>query len=178
MSDLELFKGLKSGDRTGVQSIYDRYLPVAEQWIRANSGTTEDARDLFQECLEILILKIESCNESLQGLIMTIIKRRWIDRLRSVKRQNIIMGETVHEQDSRNEDDTAYDKYRLMEITFEQLSSLCQQLMTAIKRGMQVEQMVEELGFKSANTLYRRKAACIERWSVLVKESQVYKQLY
>ena len=65
-----------------------------------------------------------------------------------------------------------------MEKYFSELSETCQMLMSLLKKGMKVEEVIREMSFSSANTLYRRKAACMERWSTLIKEDKLYKELF
>jgi len=61
-----------------------------------------------------------------------------------------------------------------MEKYFTQLSDTCQQLLSLLKQGLKVEAIVKTLAFSNANTLYRRKAACMQRWSTLIKNDQEY----
>lgn len=108
---------------------------------------------------------------------MTIAKRRWIDKLRRSGKETSIVEEisreSIVEEASNN-----YNKFRLMEKAFTQLSALCQKLIEGVKSGLKVEELVQELDLNNANTLYRRKAACIERWSILVKEQKAFQELF
>lgn len=177
MSDKEIFNGLKAGDRRVIKGIYKEVLPAVQRYIESNSGSSSDAHDIFQETMETILLKIEKCPTNFKGLVMTIAKRRWIDKLRRSGKEAIIVEEisrdSVEEEASNN-----YDKYQLMEKTFYQLSELCQKLIEGVKSGLRVEQLVRELDFSNANTLYRRKAACIERWSNLVKQQKEFQELF
>ena len=177
MSDKEAFNGLKSGDRRVIQNIYGRLLPSVQRYIKSNSGSIEDAHDIFQETLETILLKIDQCPTNFKGLVMTIAKRRWIDRLRRIGKETTI-AEEISKQTVEGEVTNSYDKFKLMEIAFAQLSELCQKLIEGIKRDLNVEQLVQELNFNNANTLYRRKAACVERWSILVRQQKEFKELF
>ncbi len=158
--------------------------PPVKNWVLSNSGTEEDAYDLFQETLEVILLKIDTLNSSLIGLIMRIAKNKWIDNLRKVSRENRTKEEVKYLTDRAqlsSEEKTAINeqqKYRLMEKYFTQLSTTCQQLMSLLKQGKKVQEIVSEMSFSSANTLYRRKAACMERWTSLIKEDKLYKQIF
>jgi len=181
VSDKELLRGLKRGDRVTVVRIYDSLLPKVTNWVVANSGTKADARDVFQEALEIILLRVEKINSSFEGLVMTICKNKWIDRIRLEKRTRQLKSEVNLERSvgELTQDDTiVYNKYVLMEKYFTQLSETCQKVMMLVKRGVPVAEIVAELSLSNANTLYRRKAACVERWSQLIKKDPSYKMMF
>jgi len=183
MSDKELFTGLKRGDRKSIVLIYDRYLPKVSRWIKNNSGTQDDAHDIFQETLETVLMKVDSLGSSLEGLIVVITKRKWIDKLRknstiskSIEAVKDIQPD-IEESLNINIDhaNAEYQKYKLMEKYFVQLSETCQKVISMMKEGVSVQDIVTKLSLSSANTLYRRKAACIERWTSLIKKDPIYK---
>ena len=181
MSDLELYKGLKNGDRHAITQIYDRLLPRVSDWITSNNGSESDAHDIFQETLESILLKVDNVHSSFEGMVIKISKNKWIDRLR--KKKIVVKSHDEHhlrEEENINFEniDTAYNKYRLMEKHFSTLSEVCQKVMQMVKQGIAVAQIVQELSFSNANSLYRRKAACIERWSQLIKADPLYNTLY
>jgi DNA-directed RNA polymerase specialized sigma24 family protein len=179
MSDKELFNGLKRGERKSIVLIYDQYLPKVSRWIKNNSGTQEDAYDIFQETLETILLKVESLSSSLEGLLIVLSKRKWIDKLRksstSKKTAEAVELENYHQTKSIEDTNQEYYKYKLMEKYFVQLSETCQKVMSMMKEGISVQEIVTTLSLSSANTLYRRKAACIERWTSLIKKDSLYK---
>ena len=180
MSDKELLKGLKQGDRKTVVKIYESLLPRVTNWVQANSGTQSDARDVFQEALETILLRVEKINSSFEGLVMTICRNKWIDRLRLEKRNRELQHKVKPEQveTGLTESDTiAFNKYVLMEKYFTQLSEICQKVIMLIKQDTPVSEIVAQLSFSSANTLYRRKAACVERWAKLIKQDASYENL-
>ncbi len=179
MEDYELFNGLKSGDRESIKKIYINVLPSVKTWIVRNSGSNEDAEDVFQECLEIILLKIDHLQSSLSGLILQLSKRRWIDRIRKNKTRkgvSIVLAQRLYTETINNplieEQESEYQRYQIMESTFKNLSETCQKLLTLTKKSLSTEEIVHAMAFNSINTLYRRKAACISRWSQLVQEIQ------
>jgi len=166
-----------------VKLIYKNLLPKVEAWITSNNGDQADAMDIFQETLETILLKVDKVNSSFDGLVIQISKHKWLDRLRkqAVRQKAKAVIKKNEELEINSEDELReqqYLKYKLMERYFNQLSETCQSLMQMLKQGRTVEEVIKALGFASANTLYRRKAACIERWSILVKEDQEYKLLF
>lgn len=185
MEDKDLLAGLKNGDRAVLTYIYKEVFPKVNNWILQNSGQKDDAYDIFQEVLESVLLNVNEVYKSFDGMIMHMAKNKWIDRVRKNKTQSKVR-EAVSDRHSYSEDveneyivhEREYIKFKLLENSFAKLSETCQQLMTLIREGKKVGEIVELLAFKSANTLYRRKAACVERWSVLIKEDNNYKYCF
>lgn len=182
-TDQKLFEGLKKGDKKSIEMIYSQIFPSVKNWIINNTGSVDDAYDVFQESLEIILLKVKNLESSLSALLMTISKRRWLDKLKKRKtKQRYTERQSQSIQSPSTEDgyireETEYEKFKLLEQTFEQLTELCQKIMSMIKAGEDVSNIVSILKLNSANTLYRRKAACIEKWSTLVRSSPIYKEL-
>ncbi|MBT8231381.1 MAG: sigma-70 family RNA polymerase sigma factor [Saprospiraceae bacterium] len=181
MEDKELLTGLKAGDRKTLDYIYKNILPKVKYWILQNKGSVEDAYDIFQEVIETTLLNINHVHTSFSGMIMQMAKNKWIDGRRKKKTREKVRDGLQHRQDydrsAENEfieKEKEYLKFKLLENSFKQLSDVCQKVMSMVKAGKKVEEIVTALAFKSANTMYRRKAACIERWSKLIKEDKNY----
>lgn len=181
MEDHELIKGLKNGNSKIVEYIYDNVFPKVKSLVISNSGSESDAYDIFQEALELILLKFDTFHTHLEGMIILICKRKWIDKLRKNKssekvRNSASLRYEIQEDAEKTliQNERAYLRTQILETSFQQLSETCQNLMTLIKQGFKVNDIVEQLSFSSANTLYRRKAACMERWSQLVKENKAY----
>ena len=178
-----LFEGLKSGDKESIELIYQTIFPKVRAWLLSNSGSPDDAYDLFQDCLETILLKIEHIDRSLEGLIMQMAKYKWIDKIRKKRTQEKVRNELI----IRHNDETSmypyiseeeeFLKHKVIEKAFNQLSELCRNILTMIKAGKNAQSIVTKLSLSSPNTLYRRKAACIERWSILIKNDPDYKQI-
>lgn len=179
MKENDLFIGLKEGDRIAIKTIYKDFFPKVKQWVLNNNGSSQDAADIFQEVLETILLKIETVNSSFEALVIQMTKYKWIDKIRKKKtaRNHQVNVEKSDSMSSENQIITSeqeYIKYKLLDKHFTQLSELCQALILKLKEGLSASEIVNALNFKSANTLYRRKAACIERWSTLIKADKNY----
>lgn len=185
MEDNELLEGLKQGDTRTLQYIYKEYFPKVLSWITKHEGSADDAYDVFQEVMESLLLNIHTIYKSFGGTVMFMTKNKWIDKIRKSQTHNRVrntVGErqSTHDthEDAMIKNETEYQKFKLMEETFSKLSTVCQKVIALIKQGKDTNEIVTSLQFKSPNTMYRRKAACIERWSLLIKESSHYKNIF
>ncbi len=174
-------QGLKSGNRDVIHSIYTRLLPKAKRTISILGGTEEEALDVFQEALETILLKIDHVQNNFDGLVLQICRHKWIDRVRKRQRETVrnekanrLLDEGNDLRDEYIKKEEEHMQFKLMEKTFLELSETCQKLLQLIREGKKGSEIVRELNFSSANTMYRRKFACIDRWSKLIKASPEY----
>lgn len=81
---------LKSGDRATFRELYASVFPPCSNLILNNNGTMNDARDIFQESLMILVKNLRqegfelSCN--VKTYIYSIMRNLWLKRLNKQKR--------------------------------------------------------------------------------------------
>lgn len=59
-SDQDIIKCLKNRESYVVRYLYDRYLPMIRLMVYQKGGTSEDAKDLFQNALIIMVEKMDN----------------------------------------------------------------------------------------------------------------------
>ena len=57
-----LVTGLRNGDRAVVRELYERYYAGIRTLVTQNSGSVDDARDVFQEGLMVVYTKAQSAD--------------------------------------------------------------------------------------------------------------------
>lgn len=76
-----------------LQKLYDDYFHVVSIFIQKNSGTQQDAEDIFQEAMIVLIEKLKQddfeLSASLKTYVMAICKNLWFKHLRDNKKHTI-----------------------------------------------------------------------------------------
>ena len=58
-------------------------------------------------------------------------------------------------------------RQRKLDAAFSELSELCQKLLRLLVSGVSSTEAAAQLGMANANTVYRRKNACVGRWKTL-----------
>jgi len=185
MIDQKYIDGLKAGDEGLVRELYSRNLPKLIGWIRTKGGAETDAHDMFQDAMEAVLALIYKedfrIKSSIEGLILRIAKHKWIDKIR----QNVKDEKVRNELSLRPDHDDDYDvlgesmqsqhKIRhMLDETFKHISPLCQQLLKLIESGSSTAEVAQQLKMASANTVYRRKFACLEAWRHKIENHQYY----
>jgi len=174
---------LKQGDKGFLRDLYQTVLPKVKTWILKNSGTSDDAHDIFHNALEALIISAHQDKLYVSGdiapYLFRICRNKWIDNLR--KRSKL--PEVSIEDDRRElkeeakEYETLDQNQRLkaaLDGTYAMLSATCQELIRMVQDGVDMKDIMSKLGMKSTNTVYRRKFACMKRWRELLLSNHDY----
>lgn len=176
--DQQIILALRSGQFSVLDEIYREHVPTIRNWIVRNNGSAEDAQDVFQEAIIALHQKandpdfVLTC--PLGGLLFSICRNKWLNQLRKKSKEAevrlweeekykdesslVSVLEAVEEEELRQQ---------RLDSTFKQLSELCQKLLRLLISGVSSAEAAAQLGMSDANTVYRRKNACVGRWRTL-----------
>ncbi len=175
-------KALRERDNRGIREIYEAFAPSVRQWVRNNSGSDSDAQDLFQEALMAIYdrycLRGEPFEGSFGGLLMTICKRRWYDRLSRKKKDDGVRNAEAGRYDNEADEWEAAEatleqaaRQKRLEQVFQYLSEQCRRVLALlITEELPAEEVAEQLGISSTNTVYQNKHRCLTRWRQLYYE--------
>ena len=90
INEKDLLEGLARNDRKSVQTIYKDNYNMVQSLIINNNGTSDDAKDVFQEAMIVLYEKVRAGNFELSCLIKTYLysvsRRLWLKRLQQINR--------------------------------------------------------------------------------------------
>jgi RNA polymerase sigma factor (sigma-70 family) len=132
------FIGLKESDDTVLQYIYVSNYPKVEQYIVDNSGTADDARDIYQEAFlaawrNVQLDKFRPQNETaIAGYIFQIARNKWLDQLRSVKnKKTTSLPDDISQQwaDSPSLDDEEMGYLETVKEKYASLGNPCRELL-------------------------------------------------
>lgn len=91
MKDSEFLEELRKEQDVAYKALYQYYFPYVSRHILNNNGTIEDAADVFQDTLLVLVSKLRNdhfhLSAKLKTYILAIAKNLWLKRLRSGKWQ-------------------------------------------------------------------------------------------
>ncbi len=172
------------GNRDAITSIYSSLYPKIEVWIVKSNGQIDQAKEIFHDTLsEIIISPPKKKIENAEAYIFQICKFKYIKLNKSNSTiQNIDAYENISNEttlvDEMIENENKALKYKIYENSYQKLSVLCQQLIHLIKEKNKPAEIAEKLKMTDANTVNRRKFACMESWTNYVKTDAQYNQLY
>jgi len=168
-SDDALLKGLKEKQSDSIRYLYREYFPLAKSIVEKNSGSYQDAEDVFQDGIIVLYQKILSgpliLNCSLKTFFFSVCRNIWMQRLDRKWRllySDDLVSEAVGDYDAIpieiNEE--KLERTRLYQIHFLSLPSDCQKILRMFLSKTSLKEISECMGFKDVHYAKTRKYLC------------------
>lgn len=181
--DSEFLSGIAKGDSAVIKQVYAQYFNSIAQYILNNSGTMEDAKDIFQDSIMVIYQKLQDANFELQyGLhtyLFTIARNTWLKKLRKKSDKGVSLPDNLEliDEDSFEEEILWRKKEKLYREKFKQLGEGCQKVMTMFLAGISMEKIAEKMGFSSSGYAKKRKYKCKNQLLVLIQNDRNYTNL-
>lgn len=166
-----LLQGLARSDRKAIEIIYRENYNMVQSLIINNSGSADDAKDIFQETMIVLYEKVRSGTFELNCLIKTYVysvsRRLWLKRLQQMNRyvpaiENI--QDTVPVEEDVEENERINSEFQAMEKAISSLGEPCKSLLEAYyleKKSMQ--EIALFFGYTNAENAKNQKYKCLVR---------------
>ena len=177
-NEQQLLEGLALNDRKAIESIYKQHYNMVLALILNNNGTSDDARDIFQEAMIVLYEKVKSGSFELNCLIKTylysVCRRLWLKRLSQQQRispEVDKLEETVPVEEDLEQHEQKDLDFQLMERSMKNLGEPCKSLLEAYY--LQKKSMVEiagTFGYTNADNAKNQKYKCLMRLKKLFSQ--------
>lgn len=181
--DLFYIEGIREGRKAVLDEIYRKYFPKIQHLVLRNSGTTEDAKDIFQEVLVAIYHNVLNSNFKLTcqfGTYLHSVSRNlWLKQLRkrNISFTNIDVADTVVATDEFEEVTLRLERYQLYKKKFAEIGEQCQKLLLRFMQGANMKTIAEEFGFASVAYAKKRKFQCKEQLITRIEQDQDYKKI-
>ncbi|MBK8364725.1 MAG: sigma-70 family RNA polymerase sigma factor [Bacteroidetes bacterium] len=174
-TDTELLDLIAGSDSAAFSYLYKAHFNMIRNLVEKNSGTYDDASDIFQETLIIIFEKVRdkklhiSC--SLKTFIYSVARNQWLKKL-NASRKNVQLKnfeDFIRVEESESEFSQDIDIKNL----FAEIGEACRKLLILFyyrKRSM--EEISLELNYSNADTAKNQKYKCIQRLKKLVVEKR------
>ncbi len=170
-TDEQLLAGLARNEKTATETLYREHFGMIQAFILNNNGSSEDARDIFQEAMIVLYEKATSGKFELTAQVKTylysVCRRLWLKRLQQMQRFGVPV-ESMSEMVQVDEDLEAHERRNEAFITMEKalghLGEPCKSLLEAYylqKKNMQ--EISEHFGYTNAENAKNQKYKCLTR---------------
>ena len=166
-----LLQGLARSDKKAIEIIYRENYNMVQSLIINNSGSADDAKDIFQEAMIVLYEKVRSGTFELNCLIKTYVysvsRRLWLKRLQQMSRyapaiENL--QDTVPVEEDVEENERINSEFQAMEKAINSLGEPCKSLLEAYyleKKSMQ--EIALFFGYTNAENAKNQKYKCLVR---------------
>ncbi len=181
-NDQEIIIGLKSGESFAVNYLAKEYLPMIRYFISKNNGSEEDAKDIFQDALFILIDKISSNDFNLQVTLSTylfaICKNLWLmvlDRQKAARNYEKRRSLDIFESDFSERGDTAFSE-RIFRQCFDTMDDVSQKILKMYWMEITPTEIAEKLGY-SYGYVRKKKSECMKELKTRIMNHPDYREL-
>jgi len=166
----EILNDLKAENNNAFGQLYKEYFGMVKRFVTNNNGRTDDAEDVFQDTMMVLLEKLRQddfqLTASIKTYIMAIAKNLWLKRLRTSNKEieftdsfdNKFFEEinTAIEQEK-----TYFDKLQNL---LHRVTEHCQGLIhDMFFKEKSIEQIQKEYGYSTKHNAQNQKHKCVEQ---------------
>lgn len=174
-SDSTLIDGLKNNDFKILDAIYANNLSKVTKMIIQNNGSSDDARDVFQEAIVVLFKRLKEpdfkINSSFSNYLYGICKFIWLRQLKKKHRTEVTLSnEEVLKGDVSIEKEIFKTEQRqFYKEKFSELGEDCQQVLQLFFDGKPLREIGRLMDYTN-DYIKRKKYKCKEKLAKLIKD--------
>ncbi|WP_207435726.1 RNA polymerase sigma factor [Sabulibacter ruber] len=174
VTDAAIIEGILQDDDMALSRLYKLHFPMVLFFVQSNSGTEDDAKDIFQEAVIVFYEKIKAgqleLNCQIKTYLYSICRRLWLKRLsRSSRFSHGMVEDTESELAPQVEDDV--ERAEQNELKFEAMANALGQLGEPCKtlledfylRSMGMPEITEKFGYNNVDSAKNQKYKCLMR---------------
>jgi RNA polymerase sigma factor (sigma-70 family) len=169
MNEKEIFERIQKGDEKALEFLYKKYYRMMTKLVITNSGTEDEARDVYQDALVVFWQKATSGNLVLTSKISTYIYsicqnlwRKELDRKKRLSNEEKDVAVTP--------DTDSAEREKIVAKCIEQLGETCKKvLMYYYFEELSMQDIADKLGFANTDTAKTKKYKCKKKLDELIK---------
>ncbi|HRD54001.1 MAG TPA: sigma-70 family RNA polymerase sigma factor [Flavobacteriales bacterium] len=126
--------GLRRNDAATLRALYEKHFPAIRQYVLQNSGTGNDAQDVFQEAVTVLWMSVKEGrmvpDADPGGFLYRVAKNKWLDVVRSAahKHMKVVHDDRTLDRGADVDDDIEERIARLRGV-YEKLDDKCRSVL-------------------------------------------------
>ncbi|MFZ2899543.1 MAG: sigma-70 family RNA polymerase sigma factor [Saprospiraceae bacterium] len=165
-----------NGDPLALKKLMDRLFPLILKLVQSNSGTHEDAQDVFMYGITELFVKAQQGTlrqeAQLSTILYAICRNHWLKTLR----KNNPNAELTNDLENvliniDPEDEEDWERIQVIRQQMEHLSKTCRRLIELVfHTDLDMQQIADELGLTYGSARVR-KTECLAKLRELVKKA-------
>jgi RNA polymerase sigma factor (sigma-70 family) len=182
LSDSQFIAGLREGNNEVLATLYKKYFKIVLKLVVNNSGSSDSAKDIYQETIIVLYENVRKpefvLNCQLQTYIYSVAKRLWLKQLKLRGGTFLIREEQRGEIADVTEDLTYHaQKEQEFEKIHRSLSMLGEPCATLIQdfyvQKLSMESIADKFGYTNADNAKNQKYKCLQRLKKLFFEKAI-----
>lgn len=166
-----LLEGVAREDKGAIERIYREHYAMVQSLVVNNSGSTDDAADIFQEAMIVLFEKIKAGNFELHCQLKTFMyavsRRLWLKKLNRMQKFSGTpdqLEETVAVEEDMEWHENRQQEFNLMEAAMNKIGEPCKSLLEAYYiHKKQMQEIAATFGYTNADNAKTQKYKCLVR---------------
>jgi len=176
LSDDQLLAGLASGSETVLTQLYRQYYPMVLHLVLSNSGSEDDAKDIYQEALVVVYEKLTAgtleLHCQLKTYLYSVSRRLWLKQLARRNRDgNSWTGLELVDTEAEdavlidgNDQDERDRQFSLMAESLDRLGEPCRTLLEDFYiRHLSMLEIADKFGYTNTDNAKTQKYKCLMR---------------
>jgi len=169
MNEQEIFERICRGEEKALEELYKKYYRMMTKLVITNSGTEDEAKDIYQEALVVFWQKARSGTFVLTSKISTylysVCLNLWRKELDRKSRLSHEQKDSPEYQDQESE-----ERARIIRECIDQLGETCKKvLMYYYYDRMSMAEIAERVGFANTDTAKTKKYKCKKKLDEVIK---------
>ncbi|MEP1096709.1 MAG: RNA polymerase sigma factor [Cyclobacteriaceae bacterium] len=169
MKDSEILERISRGDERILDHLYEKYYRMMTKVVLSNSGTEDEAKDVYQEALLAFWQKASSGKLVLTSKISTYLYSICLNQWRKeLDRKSRLSSEEVDGEEIQGHD--AKERLRIVKECIDELGDVCKGVLTYYYfDGLGMQDIAEKMNFANTDTAKTKKYKCKKKLDSLIK---------
>ena len=179
-SDKEIIQGITNGtldEEKYLKFLYKKNRDVIFGYIKKNSGSEEEAKDVFQDGIISLYENIKenryNGDASLSSYLYSICRFIWLNKLKRKGIEQKVINNTQHSEiDPGPLPDLISEERRsnIMKL-FDEIGEQCKEILIySIYQNLSMDEIYQKMGFQNAQVARNKKYKCAKRLKKLLED--------
>jgi RNA polymerase sigma factor (sigma-70 family) len=184
-ADQMYIEGLANNDSAIITVIYKKFVPKVVQYIRNNSGDSDQAQDVIQEVMILLFNQAKAGQLQLtcpfDAYFFLLCKRKWLNELKKTSNKGVTLKEDMASiKESANDmvmqTELFEEKQQLYDLMFEKLGDKCKELLKLSFSLKSMEEVAEKL-LVTYGYVRKKKSLCIGQLTQWIQENNRFNSI-
>ncbi|AXG68590.1 RNA polymerase sigma factor [Kordia sp. SMS9] len=180
-NDTYFIEGLRTGDKTVLQEVYNRFFSKVKTFVLRNNGAITDAEDVFHNALIQLYIRLKNrelvIKSSFEAYLFTTCKNLW---RRELNKKRVTKSKVVELEDKETENAFALleqEQWELYIEKFQLLSENCRKVLTLLFNGISYDEIVNTFSYASKVVARQRVFKCKTKLTKLIQEDDKFSKI-
>lgn len=173
LTDQDLIQGILLGDNLVIGKLYKLFYPTIARMIINNSGSEDEAKDIFQESVMVLYNRVTEnkfeLNSKLSTFLFAVSRRLWLKQL--TRKGNVASTSDISDfedilqiEDDIEKHEEKESKFERMNLALHELGEPCKTLIKDFYiKNMSMKDIQEKFGYTSTDNAKTQKYKCLQR---------------